>query len=387
MKKVLVALLAAFWMTSMAALPASAAVPELPHAFFGEVRINGAPAPVGTRIEARGNGVLAGIVGNPITTTLQGVYGGEAIFDPKLVVQGTIAQGASLSFLVNGNAANETATWLSGQVTRLDLTVTTGVGGGGGGGGGTSGGGGGATGTGSTTVTLSGVSGTSPTLDNRGKTTTATKLTTTDGKVAINISTGTQMADRAGLAITTFTAAPSATPPTPPLQGSIVLAYQFGPTGAKFNPPISMSLTFNPATVPAGVPLDKLFMAFWDGAKWMKLTSTVDPATNTITAEVSHFTEFAIIAEPETASAPASALPPVFEPVPPPPASVLAPAAEPTPSPAPTPLPTPAPAPESSPAPAPSAPPEALNLGLIAGIAASIIVIGLLILIWRRQSN
>jgi len=29
-------------------------IPPLPHAFYGEVKINGSPAPVGTEVEARG---------------------------------------------------------------------------------------------------------------------------------------------------------------------------------------------------------------------------------------------------------------------------------------------------------------------------------------------
>ncbi|MBI4303658.1 MAG: hypothetical protein HY665_04915 [Chloroflexi bacterium] len=383
MKRTLVALLAAFCLVSIAALPAYAAVPELPHAFFGTVTINGAPAPVGTRIEARGTGVLTGIVGNPVTTTQLGLYGGVATFDPKLVVQGTIVQGASLSFFVNGNAANETATWLSGQVTMINLTVTTGGGGGGGGtgGGGTGGGGGGGAGTGSSTVTLSGVSGTAPTLDSSGKTTATTRLSTDDGKVAINIATGTQMTTQTGQPVSSLTAAPLAAPPAPPPTGSLILAYEFGPTGAKFNPPISISLTFNPATLPAGTQVDRLFIAWWDASagKWEKLASTVDPATNTITAQVSHFTEFAVIAEKaEPVPSPAPATPPAPAPAP-------QPAPAPTPLPTPTPTPAPAPTPPSIPAPAPEPAAAGSNWALIGGFIAATVLVAVAIVVLARR--
>jgi len=43
--------------------------PPLPHAFYGAVEVNGEPAPAGTQVEARGAGVLTGVLGNPITVT------------------------------------------------------------------------------------------------------------------------------------------------------------------------------------------------------------------------------------------------------------------------------------------------------------------------------
>jgi hypothetical protein len=110
----------------------------LPHAFFGTIKINDSPAPVGTRVEARGEGVRAGIEGNPIVTTAVGVYGSPDPMGPKLVVQGGILDGTTITFYVNGVQAGQTAEWHSGEVTELNLTATISVpppGGGGGGGG------------------------------------------------------------------------------------------------------------------------------------------------------------------------------------------------------------------------------------------------------------
>jgi len=100
--------------------------PPLPHAFYGAVEINGNPAPIGTEVEARGEGVITGIEGNPIVTTEVGRYGSGA--DPlgqKLIVQGDIVEGTTLRFYVNDVVADQTAEWHSGEVTELDLTVTT----------------------------------------------------------------------------------------------------------------------------------------------------------------------------------------------------------------------------------------------------------------------
>jgi hypothetical protein len=99
-------------------------IPELPHAFYGSVTINGAPAPAGTEVEARGPGVVTGIEGNPVVTTTTGIYGTSNPFVPRLVVQGDIEEGALITFYVDGVSTGQTASWHSGVTTELDLEVT-----------------------------------------------------------------------------------------------------------------------------------------------------------------------------------------------------------------------------------------------------------------------
>jgi hypothetical protein len=111
-------------------------IPPLPHAFYGTVKINNSPATVGTRVEARGEGVRTGIEGNPITTVAVGVYGSPDPMGPKLVVQGDILDGTTITIYVNGVKTAQTAAWHSGEVTELNITATIPTGGGGGGGGG-----------------------------------------------------------------------------------------------------------------------------------------------------------------------------------------------------------------------------------------------------------
>ena len=99
-----------------------ASIPPLPHAFYGSVTINGSPAPIGTRVEAIGEGVIPNTPGNPIMVTDPGEYGGPGGLDPKLVVQGDIADGTVLTFYVDGVYAEEVA-WHGRDVTQLNLTV------------------------------------------------------------------------------------------------------------------------------------------------------------------------------------------------------------------------------------------------------------------------
>ena len=109
---------------ALGAAPVYASTPPLPHAFYGDVTINGSPASAGTRVEARGEGVQTGIEGNPITTSQVGKYGGTGALDQKLIVQGDILEGTTISFYVNGDSAGQTVEWHSGQATELDLSVT-----------------------------------------------------------------------------------------------------------------------------------------------------------------------------------------------------------------------------------------------------------------------
>jgi hypothetical protein len=123
---------------TLVASPVAAAQqpPALPHAFFGTLEVNGAPAPAGTKVEARGTGVRTEISGNPIATTEKGKYGGASLYEAKLVVQGSIEAGDPIEFFVNGTRAEcavLNGTWRSsypfrsGDVTRLLLRVGAGA--------------------------------------------------------------------------------------------------------------------------------------------------------------------------------------------------------------------------------------------------------------------
>ncbi|GAI53974.1 unnamed protein product, partial [marine sediment metagenome] len=73
-----------------------------------------------------------------------------------------------------------------------------------------------------------------------------------------------------------------------------------GPDGATFDPPLTLTFEYEESELPEDANEDDLVIAYWDeGAEeWVELDCTVDPVTNTISAEVSHFTTFAIIARP-----------------------------------------------------------------------------------------
>jgi hypothetical protein len=109
---------------ALAATPVYAAAPVLPHAFYGTIDVNGSPAPVGTQVEVRGEGVETGVGNNPIEVTVEGKYGNSEPLEPKLIVQGDVVEGATVTFYVNGVSTGQTAEWHSGEVTELNISAT-----------------------------------------------------------------------------------------------------------------------------------------------------------------------------------------------------------------------------------------------------------------------
>jgi hypothetical protein len=119
---------------------------NLPHQFFGSVNYTNGAAPNGLAVEARING---SVVGSSVTA------GGNYGYNPNLLfaLDNDGVHPKTIEFFVNGIKANETAVFVNGNSSQLNLTIpaslpttptpsptpTTG----GGGGGSTSGGGGG----------------------------------------------------------------------------------------------------------------------------------------------------------------------------------------------------------------------------------------------------
>ncbi len=100
------------------------AVPPMPHPFYGTVTINGNPAPIGTTVKAKVDGVVCGTY----TTTVAGEYGNPAQAS-YLSVAGDLTEGDTINFFINNVDSGETAIFLPGgpppdYVTELNLTGT-----------------------------------------------------------------------------------------------------------------------------------------------------------------------------------------------------------------------------------------------------------------------
>jgi hypothetical protein len=83
--------------------------------------------------------------------------------------------------------------------------------------------------------------------------------------------------------------------------GFIGLTFDLRPDGATFDPPIMVTFTYNPDWLPPGLGPANLTMGYYDedAKMWVMLDPenvTIDPATNTITASISHFTYYSVMA-------------------------------------------------------------------------------------------
>jgi transcriptional regulator with XRE-family HTH domain len=221
-----------------------------------------------------------------------------------------------------------------------------------------------------------------------------------DNQVTVNISSGVIGRTSAGAALTRIDVIPMTSPPAPPTDKTAIgITYDFGPSGATFSPPITVTFSYNPANIPAGVNEKDLTIAFYDSTKgaWVVLDNiVVNTTTHTISGTTTHFTSFAVISPAKAAPAPTTAPTPA-------PTSAAAPTTAPTPKPTTVPAPTmtqtptqtPVPTqtqtatvkPTTTPVPTPT-PVSGTNWWLIGGIILGVIVIaaGLTILVIRRRS-
>jgi hypothetical protein len=112
------------------ALPAEAqeAPPQFPALCYGELSVNGQPAPVGTVVEAKIDGTAVG----KIVTTEVGWYGGPGL-QSKLLVSGDNLVGKTVRFYVSGTFdgteysdvfAWEEPFWGSGEVMQINIGVS-----------------------------------------------------------------------------------------------------------------------------------------------------------------------------------------------------------------------------------------------------------------------
>ena len=308
---------------ALAAAPAAAegGVPSLPHEFYGTVTIGGSPAPAETVIVA----VIGETEFDSIETTVAGEYGSSSRYEgTRLLVNATGDQaGETIAFRVNGQAAQETAPFTPGTTTRLDLSVaggstptptaTSGS---------SSGGSGGAQGSTPTAAPTSSAPVTSVgkatlPVSATGETTQSVTVRTADGAGSLTVGEGTLACDENGdpldevtVASVDATGIPQAPPGT-----TIGLALDCGPAGATFDPPVTLTYTLS-AEEWAKIGDTATLQVMWYNpgtGEWHEVAATVNAATRTVTAQVSHFSIYALTWAAASPAAEVTAAAPVGE--------------------------------------------------------------------------
>jgi len=120
-----------------------------------------------------------------------------------------------------------------------------------------------------------------------------------DEDLTVTIPAGTVFLDEDDNPLLTLTMTVATDSPSPPDSAHIIgLAYDLGPDGATFDPPIILEYVYNPGDIPQAVDEEEMVIAYYDqeSSQWLELSGTINTTSNTITASVSHFTTYAIMA-------------------------------------------------------------------------------------------
>ena len=157
-----------------------------------------------------------------------------------------------------------------------------------------------------------GITGTFP-IDGNGKVITTQTAGCKGGDLTVTIKRKTIALDENGYRLRSLTIEQNTDPPDLPEGNFIGFPYSLSPSDATFDPPLIFTWTFDPDDLPEGVAPSDLTIIYFDGDEWVTLTGVVDTVNNTVTAEVSHFTTFALMSpavEVEVKAAPPPPPPP-----------------------------------------------------------------------------
>ena len=142
-----------------------------------------------------------------------------------------------------------------------------------------------------TSITTSILNNTGSLAVTSGVVTTAATIASADNRVKLSFAANTSLNLQGQTAIG---AATETNPPAAADNSTLLSAYSFSPSGSIFAPAATMTLQYNVSSVPAGVSESSLYIAYWTGSTWQALVSTVDTTNKLVSAQVSHFTIFAL---------------------------------------------------------------------------------------------
>jgi hypothetical protein len=191
----------------------------------------------------------------------------------------TLTGVAANSFAVAGATATNAAG--SGVVTAVfPATITSG-------GGGVVGG----------TPVVTGITDITSYINAKGAFTQNINVWSDDTDALIQIPSGTTVLLANGTVPTQISAIHMATPPVFQTGAGIIgLAYDFLPAGITFSPAVTLRFSYNPGFLPTGILENNLQIAYFDTTQnaWITVPATVDTVNHYISAQISHFTAYAV---------------------------------------------------------------------------------------------
>ena len=133
-------------------------------------------------------------------------------------------------------------------------------------------------------------------------------LVSQDRRATIEIPEGTLAFNAQGTPLASLRVRPADRPNSLPEGFSVIgIVYEFGPDGATFSPPVSVSLGYRPEGLPSDLSGKELAILRYDGDRgWVPLETIVDNANLVAKAKTSHFTQFVLAASAPSSSSSSS---------------------------------------------------------------------------------
>jgi len=142
-------------------------------------------------------------------------------------------------------------------------------------------------------------------VDSQGRLKTSVQVTSADGKISLSLEEGTIVLDKDGKPLQFIQTIIDPNPPPPPEDAHIVGAvYDLRPQGATFDPPLKLTLSYDPEELPRGVRESKVYIAPYDeGTGWGGwYYKNVDTERHRVATRIDHFARYAVLAPRELTS-------------------------------------------------------------------------------------
>jgi hypothetical protein len=134
-------------------------------------------------------------------------------------------------------------------------------------------------------------------LDSTGALTGGVQLRTGDGQGSLVIPPGTRLRETGGDNLKLISAVPISTLPAPSEDLALIKGYVLGPDGAIFDPALTLTINYADIALPVGGNEADMYLAYYDGRQWVPLDSRVDTESRTVSAQISHFSQYALLME------------------------------------------------------------------------------------------
>ncbi len=136
-------------------------------------------------------------------------------------------------------------------------------------------------------------------VDAQGKIKDKVELSSTDGEVSLSLKEGTKVLNKEGKLIEFIQLAIDPSLPLPPEDVYIVGAvYDLKPEGVTFNPPLMLTLGYDPEELPEGVRESEVYIAPYDETTgWGRWSyKNVDAENNRVTTQINSLGRVAVLA-------------------------------------------------------------------------------------------